>query len=154
LRDVDEGRRVRIDLACGKTRDGDKDAGRPDALASIRTLLGPDGADKVIETTGVKGMIELAYQVTAKKGRCILVDVPHEKVELYTLPLHFDKVLKGSEGGQFQPARDIPRLVRLADAGRISYDGIVTDEFSLDQTNNALDLMRSGKSGRILLNIG
>ena len=105
----------------------------------------------MIETTGVKGMIELAYQVTAKKGRCILVGVPHV---LYTLPLHFDKVLKGSEGGQCQPARDIPRLVRLADAGRISYDGIVTDEFSLDQINDALDLMRSGKSGRILLNIG
>jgi S-(hydroxymethyl)glutathione dehydrogenase/alcohol dehydrogenase len=122
--------------------------------ARIRTLLGADGADKVIETTGVKAMIELAYQVTAKKGRCILVGVPHEKVELYTLPLHFDKVLKGSEGGQCQPARDIPRLVRLAEAGRISYDGIVTHEFPLDEINDALDLMRSGKSGRILLNIG
>jgi S-(hydroxymethyl)glutathione dehydrogenase / alcohol dehydrogenase len=122
--------------------------------AQIRALLGPDGADKVIETTGVKAMIELAYQVTAKKGRCILVGVPHEKVELYTLPLHFDKVLKGSEGGQCQPARDIPRLVRLAEAGRISYDGIVTHEFPLDEINDALDLMRSGKCGRILLNIG
>jgi S-(hydroxymethyl)glutathione dehydrogenase/alcohol dehydrogenase len=122
--------------------------------ARIRTLLGADGADKVIETTGAKAMIELAYQVTAKKGRCVLVGVPHEKVELYTLPLHFDKVLKGSEGGQCQPARDIPRLVRLAEAGRISYDGIVTHEFPLDEINDALDLMRSGKSGRILLNIG
>jgi S-(hydroxymethyl)glutathione dehydrogenase/alcohol dehydrogenase len=74
-------------------------------------------------------------------------------VEIYTLPLHFDKVLKGSEGGQCQPARDIPRLVRLADAGKISYDGIVTHEFSLDQINDALDLMRSGMGGRILLNI-
>jgi S-(hydroxymethyl)glutathione dehydrogenase / alcohol dehydrogenase len=122
--------------------------------AQIRTLLGPEGADKVIETTGAKAMIELAYQVTARKGRCILVGVPHEKVELYTLPLHFDKVLKGSEGGQCQPARDIPRLVRLAEAGRISYDGIVTHEFPLDEINDALDLMRSGKSGRILLNMG
>lgn len=131
-----------------------KSDGAKDLEPQIRTLLGPDGADKVIETTGVKAMIELAYQITAKKGRCILVGVPHEKVELYTLPLHFDKVLKGSEGGQCQPARDIPRLVRLAEAGRISYDGIVTHEFPLDEINDALDLMRSGKSGRILLNIG
>ncbi len=107
----------------------------------------------MIETTGAKGLIELAYQVTAKKGRCILVGVPHEKIEPYTLPLHFDKVLKGSEGGQCQPTRDIPRLVRLAEAGRISYDGIVTHEFPLDEINVALDLMRSGQSGRILLNI-
>jgi S-(hydroxymethyl)glutathione dehydrogenase/alcohol dehydrogenase len=131
-----------------------KSDGAKDLELQIRTLLGPEGADKVIETTGVKAMIELAYQVTAKKGRCILVGVPHEKVELYTLPLHFDKVLKGSEGGQCQPARDIPRLVRLAEAGRISYDGIVTHEFPLDEINDALDLMRSGQCGRILLNIG
>ena len=60
----------------------------------IRDLVGADGADKVIETTGVKSLIELAYELTAKKGRCILVGVPREKVEIYTLPLHFDKVLK------------------------------------------------------------
>ncbi len=124
-----------------------------DVAGAIRGLVGADGADKAIETTGVKSLIELAYELTAKKGRCILVGVPREKVEIYTLPLHFDKVLKGSEGGQCQPARDIPRLVRLAEAGKISYEGIVTDEFSLDQINDALDLMRSGKSGRILINM-
>ncbi|WP_276485689.1 hypothetical protein [Bradyrhizobium zhanjiangense] len=31
--------------------------------------------------------------------------------------------------------------------------GIVTHEFALDDINDALDLMRSGESGRILLNI-
>lgn len=125
-----------------------------DVKSAILEITGADGADKVIETTGVKSLIELGYEVTAKKGRCILVGVPRDKVEIYTLPLHFDKVLKGSEGGQCQPARDIPRLVRLADAGKISYEGIVTHEFSLDQINDALDLMRSGMGGRILLNIG
>src|SRR3984957_6380145 len=125
-----------------------------DIAAAIRELIGADGVDKVIETTGVKSLIELGYELTAKKGRCILVGVPREKVEIYTLPLHFEKVLKGSEGGQCQPARDIPRLVRLAEAGKINYEGIVTHEFSLEEINDALDLMRSGKSGRILLNIG
>lgn len=124
-----------------------------DVAGLVREIVGPDGVDKVIETTGAKGPIELGYEMTAKKGRCILVGVPRDKVEIYTLPLHFEKVLKGSEGGHCQPARDIPRLVRLADAGKIGYEGIVTDEFSLDRINDALDLMRSGTSGRILLNI-
>jgi S-(hydroxymethyl)glutathione dehydrogenase/alcohol dehydrogenase len=122
-----------------------------DVAAKIRDLVGPDGVDKVTETTGVKSLIELGYDLTAKKGRCILVGVPREKVEIYTLPLHFEKVLKGSEGGQCQPARDIPRLLRLAEAGKINYDGMITDEFSLERINEALDLMRSGESGRILL---
>jgi S-(hydroxymethyl)glutathione dehydrogenase / alcohol dehydrogenase len=124
-----------------------------DFAARIRDLVGADGVDKVVETTGVKSLIECGYDLTAKKGRCILVGVPREKVEIYTLPLHFEKVLKGSEGGHSQPARDIARLVRLAEAGRINYDGVVTDEFPLEKINDALDLMRSGKSGRILLNI-
>jgi S-(hydroxymethyl)glutathione dehydrogenase/alcohol dehydrogenase len=124
-----------------------------DLAAEVRSMTGAEGPDKVIETTGVKHLIELAYQLTAKKGRCILVGVPRESVEIYTLPLHFDKVLKGSEGGQCQPARDIPRLVRLAEAGKVSYDGIVTHEFRLDDINDAIDLMRSGNSGRIVLNI-
>jgi S-(hydroxymethyl)glutathione dehydrogenase/alcohol dehydrogenase len=125
----------------------------PDYPTAVRALLGPDGADKVIDTTGVKSLIEAAYEMAAKKGTCILVGVPREKVEIYTLPLHFDKILRGSEGGQCQPARDIPRLVRLAEAGRISYDGIVTHEFPLDDINDAIALMRCGASGRILLNI-
>jgi S-(hydroxymethyl)glutathione dehydrogenase/alcohol dehydrogenase len=126
----------------------------PDVAAAVRAIVGPEGVDKAVETTGVKNLIELGYELTSKKGRCILVGVPRDKVEIYTLPLHFEKVLKGSEGGQCQPARDIPRLVRLAEAGKINYDGIVTDEFPLEGINDALDLMRSGKSGRILLNIG
>jgi S-(hydroxymethyl)glutathione dehydrogenase / alcohol dehydrogenase len=124
-----------------------------DVAAHIREMVGPDGGDKVIETTGVKGLIELGYDLTAKKGRCILVGVPRDKVEIYTLPLHFEKILKGSEGGHSQPARDIPRLVRLAEAGKINYEGIITDEFPLERINDAIDLMRSGESGRILLNI-
>jgi S-(hydroxymethyl)glutathione dehydrogenase/alcohol dehydrogenase len=125
-----------------------------DLGAAIRDIVGPAGADKVIETTGVSSLIETAYETTQAKGRTILVGVPREKVNIYTLPLHFDKVIKGSEGGHCDPARDIPRLIRLADAGKLSYDGIITDEFELDAINDALDLMRSGKSGRILLRIG
>ncbi|MCK1357659.1 hypothetical protein [Bradyrhizobium sp. 199] len=57
------------------------------------------------------------------------------------------------QGGQCQPARDIPRLVRLSDTGEVSYRGIVTHEFALDDVNDALDLMRCGTSAPILLNI-
>jgi S-(hydroxymethyl)glutathione dehydrogenase / alcohol dehydrogenase len=145
--------KLEMAMRFGATHAINSDASK-DISGAVRDLVGSDGADKVIETTGVKGLIELAYDLTAKKGRCILVGVPREKVEIYTLPLHFDKVLKGSEGGQCQPARDIPRLIRLAEAGKVNYEGIVTDEFSLERINDAFDLMRSGKSGRILLNIG
>ena len=43
----------------------------------------------------------------------MLVGVPSEKVTIYTLPIHFNKVLTGSHGGDAVPQVDIPRLIRL-----------------------------------------
>ncbi len=121
--------------------------------AEIRKIVGAKGPDKVVETTGVKFIIELAYDLTHPDGICVLVGVPHEKVTINTLPIHFNKVLTGSHGGDAVPHVDIPRLIRLNQAGRVSFDGIITHEFSLDNINQALDLVRSGHAGRVLVNV-
>jgi S-(hydroxymethyl)glutathione dehydrogenase/alcohol dehydrogenase len=119
----------------------------------LRAITGAGGPDKVIETTGVKAMIELAYDLTNADGTCVLVGVPNEKVTIYTLPIHFNKVLTGSHGGDAVPQVDIPRLIRLSQAGRLALDGIITHEYPLDEVNAALDLVRSGHAGRVLLNL-
>jgi S-(hydroxymethyl)glutathione dehydrogenase/alcohol dehydrogenase len=124
-----------------------------DMDAEIRKIVGAKGPDKVIETTGAKSVIELAYNLTHPDGTCVLVGVPHEKVSIYTLPIHFNKVLTGSHGGDAVPHVDIPRLIRLTEAGRLSLAGIITHEFKLDEINKALDLVRSGNAGRVLINI-
>jgi len=124
-----------------------------DVASEIRRIVGDAGPDKVIETTGVKSVIEQAYELTHADGTCVLVGVPSEKVSIYTLPIHFNKTLTGSHGGGARPHVDIPRIMRLANAGRISFDGIVTDEFALDEVNTALDKTRSGRCGRVLLRI-
>ena len=122
-----------------------------DVAAAVRAIVGDKGPDKVIETTGVKGVIEMAYDLTHPDGTCVLVGVPHEKVTISTLPIHFDKVLTGSHGGDARPHIDIARIIRLVQAGRLSFDGIITHEFSLADINAALDLVRSGKAGRVLV---
>ena len=127
--------------------------GAGDLDGEIRKIVGQQGPDKVIETTGVKSVIELAYNLTHADGTCVLVGVPNEKVTIYTLPIHFNKVLTGSHGGEAVPQVDIPRLIRLNRAGRLSFDGIITHEFTLDHINDALDLVRSGAAGRVVLNI-
>jgi S-(hydroxymethyl)glutathione dehydrogenase/alcohol dehydrogenase len=124
-----------------------------DMAAAIRAIAGAKGPDKVIETTGVKAVIELAYELTHPDGTCVLVGVPSEKVTISTLPIHFNKVLTGSHGGDAVPHVDIPRLIRLAAAGRLSFDGIITHEFSLAEINAALDMVRSGAAGRVLVSL-
>jgi S-(hydroxymethyl)glutathione dehydrogenase/alcohol dehydrogenase len=128
--------------------------GAGDLDGEIRKIVGQQGPDKVIETTGVKSVIELAYNLTHADGTCVLVGVPNEKVTIYTLPIHFNKVLTGSHGGEAVPQVDIPRLIRLNRAGRLSFDGMITHEFTLDHINDALDLVRSGAAGRVVLNVG
>jgi S-(hydroxymethyl)glutathione dehydrogenase/alcohol dehydrogenase len=124
-----------------------------DMDAAIRKIVGDKGPDKVIETTGAKQVIELAYNLTHADGTCVLVGVPSEKVTIYTLPIHFNKVLTGSHGGDAVPQVDIPRLIRLNLAGRLSFDGIITHEFPLDEINAALDVVRGGSAGRVVLKI-
>jgi len=124
-----------------------------DVAGAIRAIVGAAGPDKVFETTGVKSVIESAYELTHADGTCVLVGVPQEKVTINTLPIHFNKVLTGSHGGDARPHVDIPRIIRMVRAGRLSFDGIITHEFALGDINAALDLVRSGKAGRVLVKI-
>jgi S-(hydroxymethyl)glutathione dehydrogenase / alcohol dehydrogenase len=145
----------KLDMARERGATHSFNAERVDDLdAAIRAVVGAKGPDKVIETTGVKAVIERAYELTHPDGTCVLVGVPSEKVTIYTLPIHFNKVLTGSHGGDAQPHLDIPRIIRLNRAGRVSFDGLVTHEFPLDQINAALDLVRSGNAGRVLITMG
>jgi S-(hydroxymethyl)glutathione dehydrogenase/alcohol dehydrogenase len=49
----------------------------------IRKIVGDKGPDKVIETTGAKSVIELAYDLTRADGTCVLVGVPSESLDLH-----------------------------------------------------------------------
>jgi S-(hydroxymethyl)glutathione dehydrogenase/alcohol dehydrogenase len=123
------------------------DARAENALDEIRSIVGPDGVDVAVETTGLADVIETAYEATSAHGRVVLVGVPAKngrRPSLYTLPLHFDKVLTGSEGGSSRPDADIPKLVRLCQAGKLTVDGLVTRRYGLDQINDAIDDLRAG----------
>jgi len=127
-----------------------------DIRQKILDIVGLKGADVVIDTTGNARVIEMAYELTQPDGRTILVGVPRkdDKVSIYTLPLHFKKVLKGSEGGGVVPDVEIPRLIRLVERGRLRLEGLVTHEFALDDINEAIRVFRSGEAGRVLINMG
>ena len=126
-----------------------------DLTGEIRNVVGAAGADVVIETTGNSRVIELAYDLTHPDGKTILVGVPKkgDNVSIYTLPIHFNKVLKGSHGGDAAPHVDIPRYIRLFEAGKLKLDGLITHEFELDEINEAIQLLKSGEAGRIVVSM-
>jgi len=121
----------------------------------IKQIVGESGADVVIETTGNSRLIEEAYELTSEKGKTILVGVPNkgDNISIYSLPLHFKKILKGSHGGDALPDIDIPRYIRLIETGKMSLDGLITHDYDLVDINSALDLFKTGKAGRIVINL-
>jgi S-(hydroxymethyl)glutathione dehydrogenase/alcohol dehydrogenase len=125
-----------------------------DLAARVRGACGGD-PDVIIETTGEPSLIEWAYETSAKDGRTILVGVPPKdpKPAIHTLPLHFDKVLTGSHGGNSRPAYDIPRLIRLNQASLLRLGEITTRVWPLSKINEALLELRKGSVGRQLINL-
>lgn len=129
--------------------------GSKETTNAIRDIVGQLGADVVIETTGNSKIIEQAYELTNADGKTILVGVPTvgDNISIYSLPLHFRKVLSGSHGGDSIPDLEIPRYLRLIEANKMTLEGIITHEFRLDNINDALRLFRTGEAGRIIINL-
>lgn len=126
-------------------------AGSKNLDDKINRLVGGKGADVVIETTGNSKIIEKAYNLTSPDGKTILVGVPSRNINIYSLPLHFKKILTGSHGGSAIPDIEIPRYIRLINKKKMTLKNIITHEFSLDDINKAIALFRTGKAGRIVI---
>jgi S-(hydroxymethyl)glutathione dehydrogenase/alcohol dehydrogenase len=100
--------------------------------------------------------IEMGYGLTKAQGRVMLVGVPRKgkEISIYSLPLHFGKVLTGSHGGDGEPHLDIPRYHNLFRLERIKLRELITDEFGLEQINDAISKMRDGIiSGRCIIKL-
>ena len=115
--------------------------------------------DIIIDTTGIPQVIADAYNKLAPSGRLILVGqpAPGKSVELPNAVSMFDgtgKSVKATQGGGTIPHVDIPRYIDLASRGIICYEQLHTDTFTLDQVNDAFDLLKSGNAGRIMIEIG
>jgi S-(hydroxymethyl)glutathione dehydrogenase/alcohol dehydrogenase len=116
--------------------------------ATVKEILNGAAPDAVIDGTGRPQVIEEAFALAAPKGRCVIFGVmPHDLcLSLNTLPLHFGKVLTGSEGGQSRPAQDIPRLVRMIRGHAFDPSGMISHRCKLSEVNSAIVKMRAGET--------
>ena len=120
----------------------------------ITEIFGDNGPEIVFETTGNSKIMEHAYELTPNDGKTVFVGVPNNKISIYSLPLAFDKKIEVSHGGDAVPDKEIPRYLNLSRDKGIDYSKFITHEFELDDINEALNLFRTGKAGRIILKIG
>lgn len=126
-----------------------------DLRKEIKKVTGDRGVDVFVDCTGSVGIIEMGYALTAPQGgRMVLVGQPfgHHTLVLGEFRQNYrGKTLLDSQGGLTNPTLDIPRYLELYRAGRLKLDKLITDRFSLERVNDALDLVRSGHAGRVML---
>ncbi len=118
----------------------------------------PSKCDVIIDTTGIPDVISKAFERLKPGGRLILVGqpAPDRIVCLPNAVSMFDgsgKSIRATQGGRTDPEKDIPRYINLALKGLLDYETLHTHTFSLDEVNEAFDLLKSGNAGRIMVKI-
>jgi S-(hydroxymethyl)glutathione dehydrogenase/alcohol dehydrogenase len=118
----------------------------------------PEKCDVIIDTTGVPDVISKAFERLNPGGRLIMVGqpAPDRIVCLPNAVSMFDgsgKSIRATQGGRTDPEKDIPRYIDLAMKGVLDYETLHTHTFTLDEVNEAFDLLRSGNAGRIMVKI-
>jgi S-(hydroxymethyl)glutathione dehydrogenase/alcohol dehydrogenase len=127
-----------------------------DLLTAITEAFDMKSVDVIVDTAANKQGTENAIPLLSGTGRYILVGQPKPgtSIELINAYHFFEgegKLFRATQGGRFSPSTDIPRYVRMAKGGVLKTDGLITHRIKLDEINDAIDLVRSGNAGRILI---
>lgn len=129
------------------------------ASVFVNSILNIDEKiDVIIDTTGIPEVITEAISRLSNQGRMILVGqpAPGKMVEVMNAVNLFNGMgqsIKATQGGKTNPQEDIPRYVKLYNDGLLSIEKLVTHRFTLDQINEAFDLLKTGNAGRIIVKI-
>ena len=121
-------------------------AGRPDAVQTIRSLTG-GGVEVAFEMAGAVPALELAYGVTARGGTTVTAGLPHPDKRMALAPVSLvaeERTLKGSYIGSAAPLRDVPRYIALFLAGKLPVDALLTHRLTLEEINEGFDRLRDG----------
>jgi S-(hydroxymethyl)glutathione dehydrogenase/alcohol dehydrogenase len=111
-------------------------------------------ADVVILTPGVLtgDLLGPAMRLASKDGRVVATAIAPFNQEQVDLNLFnfamFNQALLGTVFGSCSPRVQIPNLLRLYQAGILEVDGLVTQEYSIEQVQNGYDDLAAGSNVR------
>ncbi|QFG20756.1 NDMA-dependent alcohol dehydrogenase [Actinomadura sp. WMMB 499] len=129
-------------------------ASMEEAAALLAEMTWGANAEKVILTTGTAtgDLIQPMMGMVSKGGRGVVTAVApiaQEDVKLSLFDLAMQrKELVGCIFGNANPRRDITRLLRLYEDGRLKLDELMTRTYSLDEINQGYQDMLDGKNLR------
>jgi Zn-dependent alcohol dehydrogenase len=128
-----------------------------DDLATVVMDLTGIGADWAFDAVGRSALVGAGLEVTRKGGTTVMVGVPGLE-DPFTVPIPAlvalqEKKLIGSMLGSCNSLRDIPRLIDLAQSGRLDLGSLITARRGLDEINQAFDDIRSATGIRTVIDL-
>lgn len=117
----------------------------------------PGGVDVAVEACGRPELMVTALRsVRSQGGTAVVVGNARygELMHLDPRELNLGKRLLGTWGGENAPDHDFPRYCQLLKSGRIDLTPITPRRYGLEQVNEALADLESGKAARPLLVLG
>lgn len=157
---VGAARIVAVDLSDAKLETARKlgathavNATQDDCAEQVRDLTG-GGVDTALEMAGSPRAMDLAFRITRRGGVTVTAGLPNPTLR-WPMPLvplvGEERTVMGSYIGSSVPVRDIPRYVRLFQAGRLPVDKLLSERVRLDGLNAAFDRLAKGESIRQVL---
>lgn len=125
-----------------------------DTQQVLNELTGGKGVDYAIEAAGRQQTMEAAIaSIRAPGGLAVLAgNLPvGEKISLDPFDLIRGKKVIGTWGGETNPDQDIPRYVSLYLSGKLPLEKLITHSYTLEEINQALEDLETGKVGRALI---
>lgn len=121
-----------------------------DKLETIKNI------DCVIDTTGHMDLITTILPNLSDRGRIIIVSQPKQDSSItFTKPGNFflgeGQTISSTQGGKINPSTDLLRFIKLYQHGTLKIDKLITHTLTLDDINIAIELLKAGKAGRILI---
>lgn len=125
-----------------------------DLAAEVATITDGAMADYVLVTVGAQQPIEQAPALLGPNGTAVIVGMPATGVTATIDPVTMaalNQSLLGSKMGTATISKDIPELIIKYQAGDLLLDELITETYTLDDINQAIDSVKTGHAVRNVL---
>jgi S-(hydroxymethyl)glutathione dehydrogenase/alcohol dehydrogenase len=129
----------------------------PEAADLARSLTDGQGADATVITVGVLTgeHISAAFSSIRKAGTLVVTAAGGERPSSVALGLlelaMYQKRIQGCLYGMMSPSKDVPRLLRLWEAGQLKLEELLTRTYRLEDINQGDADMHAGRNIRGLI---
>ena len=130
------------------------DPASDDVVARVRDLTDGDGADLVCEMSGHPAGHAQAFAAARLGGRVNLLGTPSRTTEVdFARDVIFKGLtLYGVTGRRMYDTWDV--MLRLLRSGQLDPRPVITHRFPLDRMTDAIQVIKEGTAGKVILEIG